>query len=171
MKRTMDTDMTLSPPFRIGNGYDVHRLAVGRRLVLGGVGIDYEKGCVAHSDGDAVLHSLCDAMLGALALGDIGVHFPDTSDEYRDIDSAILLKRTFDMIAGRGYGLGNADITIVLQSPKLASYIPAMRKRIAEIIGCGIERISIKATTAEHLGFVGSGEGVEVFSSVLLFKL
>lgn len=158
------------PEFRIGNGYDVHRLAEGRKLILGGVEIDYDKGCVAHSDGDVVLHSLCDALLGALALGDIGRHFPDSSGEFKDIDSAVLLRRTMDMVSERGYEICNADMSIVMQSPKLAPYIMAMRKKIAGILCCGEDRISVKASTAEKLGFVGRGEGVEVFSSVLIVK-
>ena len=158
------------PEFRIGNGYDVHRLAEGRKLVLGGIEIEYEKGCVAHSDGDVVIHSLCDALLGALALGDIGKHFPDNSDEFKDIDSKILLDRTMKMVSDRGYEICNADMSIVMQKPRLAPYIISMREKIAEIAGCSVDRISIKASTAEKLGFVGRGEGVEVFSSVLLKK-
>ncbi|MDD2595835.1 MAG: 2-C-methyl-D-erythritol 2,4-cyclodiphosphate synthase [Bacteroidales bacterium] len=153
---------------RIGNGYDVHELAFGIPLTLGGVRIDHNKGCIAHSDGDVMLHSLCDAMLGALALGDIGLHFPDTSDEFLGIDSKILLKRVNEMIKSKGYELVNADMTVLLQRPKISSYIPDMRKTIANVLNIDIERISIKATTTEKLGFVGKEMGIASYSTVLL---
>lgn len=155
---------------RIGNGYDVHALAPGLPLWLGGIRIESEVGCIAHSDGDVAIHALCDALLGALALGDIGKHFPDNDDAYRGIDSKILLERTMDMVRERGWRVGNADITIAMQRPKLRPYIDSMRECIASLVGTDIGCIGIKATTTEKLGFVGRGEGCEVFASVLLLK-
>ena len=153
---------------RIGNGYDVHALAEGLQMHLGGVRIESAKGFVAHSDGDVAIHALCDAILGALALGDIGKHFPDSSAEFKGIDSRILLSRVMDMVREKGYGVGNADITIALQRPKLAPYIPQMRSTLAQIMGVSEEDVSVKATTTERLGFVGREEGCEVWASVLL---
>ena len=153
---------------RIGQGYDVHAIAEGIPMWLGGVKIDGPTGFVAHSDGDVAIHALCDAMLGALALGDIGKHFPDNSDEFKDIDSKILLARVNGLIKDRGYRLGNADITIALQTPKLAGYILKMREKLADVLGCDTDRISVKATTTEKLGFVGRKEGCEVWATVLL---
>jgi len=155
---------------RIGNGYDVHALAPGLPLWLGGIWIDSEVGCVAHSDGDVAIHALCDALLGALALGDIGKHFPDTDNAYKGIDSKILLARTMDMVRERGWRVGNADITIALQRPKLRPHIDTMRECLAGIMGIDIDRVSVKATTTEKLGFVGRGEGCEVFASAILVK-
>ncbi|MBP5506175.1 MAG: 2-C-methyl-D-erythritol 2,4-cyclodiphosphate synthase [Bacteroidales bacterium] len=155
---------------RIGNGYDVHRLAPGLTLTLGGVTIPHDKGCVAHSDGDVIIHALCDALLGTLALGDIGHHFPDTSDEFKGIDSKILLRRTYDMIQSRGYSLVNADITLLLQAPKIAPYVPQMRSALASVLEVPVECISVKATTTERLGFTGREEGVEAYAAVLLCK-
>ena len=156
--------------FRIGNGYDVHRLAEGLTLTLGGVRIPHTKGCVAHSDGDVVIHALCDALLGALALGDIGRHFPDTSEEFRGIDSKILLSRTCAMVRERGYSLVNADMTLLLQAPKIAPYVDEMRDALAQAMGVSADAVSIKATTGERLGFVGREEGVEAYATVLLCK-
>lgn len=156
---------------RIGNGYDVHALAQGLPLWLGGVKIESETGCVAHSDGDVAIHALCDALLGALALGDIGRHFPDSSDEFKGIDSKILLERTMGMVSEAGYRVGNADITIALQRPKLATYIGNMRETLARVMGVPVSAVSVKATTTERLGFVGRSEGCEVYASVLLFSL
>ncbi len=156
--------------FRIGNGYDVHALAPGLPLMLGGIEIESPVGCVAHSDGDVAIHALCDALLGALALGDIGKHFPDNSDEFRGIDSKILLARTMELIKAEGYKVGNADITIALQAPKLARHIVRMRETLAGIMGVSVSDVSVKATTTERLGFVGRGEGCEVYASVLLYK-
>ena len=153
---------------RIGQGYDVHAIAEGIPMWLGGVKIDGPTGFVAHSDGDVAIHALCDAMLGALALGDIGKHFPDNSDEFKDIDSKILLARVNGLIKDRGYRLGNADITIALQAPKLAGYILKMRETLADVLGCDTDRISVKATTTEKRGFVGRKEGCEVWATVLL---
>lgn len=153
---------------RIGQGYDVHAIAEGIPMWLGGVKIDGPTGFVAHSDGDVAIHALCDAMLGALALGDIGKHFPDNSDEFKDIDSKILLARVNGLIKDRGYRLGNADITIALQTPKLAGYILKMCETLADVLGCDTDRISVKATTTEKLGFVGRKKGCEVWATVLL---
>lgn len=155
---------------RIGNGYDVHALAEGLELWLGGVRIDSPTGCIAHSDGDVAIHALCDALLGALALGDIGKHFPDTSDEFKGIDSKILLDRTMSLVKAHGYRLGNADITIAMQRPKLAPHIMQMRETMAKIMDVPVENVSVKATTTEKLGFVGRGEGCEVYAVVLLIK-
>ncbi len=155
---------------RIGEGYDVHRFAEGRRLVLGGVEIPYEKGLLGHSDADAALHALMDAMLGALALGDIGKHFPDTDEKYRGISSLRLLEETAAMVRAEGYALVNADITIVAQRPKLAPYIPEMRRTIAKALGADLGDISVKATTEEGLGFTGSGEGLAARAVVLMEK-
>ncbi len=155
---------------RIGNGYDVHALAEGLPLYLGGILIDSPIGCIAHSDGDVAIHALCDALLGALALGDIGKHFPDTSDEFAGIDSKILLERVMDLLRSEGWSVGNADITIAMQRPKLAPYIIQMRECLAGIMGIEVERVSVKATTTEKLGFVGRSEGCEVYAVALLKK-
>lgn len=155
---------------RIGNGYDVHALAEGLPLWLGGVRIDSPIGCIAHSDGDVAIHALCDALLGALALGDIGKHFPDTSDEFKGIDSKILLRRVMDLVEADGWSVVNVDVTIAMQRPKLAPYIVAMRECMASIMGCSAGQVSVKATTTEKLGFVGRSEGCEVYAVVLLEK-
>lgn len=155
---------------RIGHGYDVHRLAEGLTLRLGGVSIPYDKGCVAHSDGDAVLHALCDALLGAAALGDIGLHFPDTSGEFKGMDSRILTRRTRDILAAEGWRVENVDCTIILQAPKVRPYIDAMRREIADCLGVDFSQVSVKATTTERLGFEGRGEGVAAESVVLITK-
>ena len=156
--------------FRIGNGYDVHALAPGLPLVLGGVGIDSPFGCVAHSDGDVAIHALCDALLGAVAAGDIGKHFPDSSEEFRGIDSKLLLSRTVDIVREKGYEVVTADLTIAMQAPKLAPYIGKMRETLASVMGVGVEDVSVKATTTERLGFVGRGEGCEAYAVVLVAK-
>ncbi len=155
---------------RIGNGYDVHALAEGLPLWLGGIRIDSPIGCIAHSDGDVAIHALCDALLGALALGDIGKHFPDTSDEFAGIDSKILLKRVMNLIEAEGWSVINVDVTIAMQRPKLAPYILSMRECMASIIGCSIGQVSVKATTTEKLGFVGRSEGCEVYAVALIEK-
>ena len=155
---------------RIGHGYDVHALAEGLRLVIGGVELEHTKGCVAHSDGDVAIHAICDAMLGALALGDIGKLFPDTSAEFKGIDSKILLRRVCDVIAEKGYQVGNIDCTIAMQRPKLRPHIDTMRAALASVIGIDVDRVSVKATTTERLGFEGREEGVSVHSVVLLYK-
>ena len=156
--------------FRVGHGYDVHALGDGLRLVLGGVEIPHTKGCIAHSDGDVLVHAICDALLGAAALGDIGKHFPDTSSEFKGIDSLILLRRVVALLTEKGYQIGNIDSTIAMQRPKLRPYIDLMRERIAEAAGISIEQISVKATTTEHLGFEGEEKGVSATAVVLLIK-
>ena len=153
---------------RVGLGYDVHRLVEGRDLILGGVKIPYEKGLLGHSDADVLLHALTDALLGAAALGDIGRHFPDTDERYRGISSLILLEKAYTLVKERGYSLGNADMVLILQKPKLKEYIPFMEENIAEALSCEKERISVKATTEEGLGFTGQGEGVSAKAIVLL---
>lgn len=155
---------------RIGHGYDVHALAEGLRLVLCGVEIEHTKGCVAHSDGDVAIHAICDAMLGALALGDIGKLFPDTDPKYRGIDSTILLKHVVDLVSSKGFVISNIDCTIAMQRPKLRPHIDTMRERLSEVVGIDIDRISVKATTTEHLGFEGREEGVSTTAVVLLIK-
>ena len=154
--------------FRIGHGYDVHALAPGLTLRLGGVTIEHDKGCVAHSDGDVLIHALCDALLGAAALGDIGLHFPDTSAEFGGIDSRILLRRTVELVRAAGYEVGNADCTRCLQRPKVRAHIDSMRRTLASDMGIAPEAVSIKATTTERLGFVGREEGVEAHAVVLI---
>lgn len=155
---------------RIGYGYDVHQLAEGETLVIGGVTIDHEKGLVGHSDADVLVHAICDAMLGALALGDIGSHFPDTDDTFRQIDSRVLLRNVREMIGSRGYGVGNTDATIVAQRPKLSGHISRMQSTLAGDLQVDADRISIKATTSEQLGFEGREEGISAHATVLLIK-
>jgi len=153
---------------RTGQGIDFHRLEKGLKLYLGGLLIPSEKGCVAHSDGDVLIHAICDALLGAAALGDIGHHFPDTSQEFKNIDSKILLKRTFQLLKEKGYSIINIDSTVCLEKPKIAAYIPEMRTILSEILETTTDDISIKATTAEKMGFIGREEGVVALASVLL---
>lgn len=155
---------------RIGHGFDVHALADGLNLRLGGIDIPHTKGCVAHSDGDVVLHAICDAMLGAVAMGDIGQHFPDTSAEFKGIDSTILLERCVALLAENGYSLVNIDATIQAQAPKLMPHIDAMRECIAQKTGLPKDCVSVKATTTERLGFVGRKEGIAVDAVVLVEK-
>lgn len=155
---------------RIGNGYDVHALAEGLPMWLCGIRIDSETGFIAHSDGDVAIHALCDALLGALALGDIGHLFPDTSDEWKGIDSKILLERVVHLVHTGGWKISNVDITIALQRPKLAPHILRMRQTLAPILGIGTDAVSVKATTTERLGFVGREEGCEVWASTIIFK-
>lgn len=153
---------------RIGQGYDVHAFAEGRDLYLCGEKVEYEKGLLGHSDADVALHALCDALLGAAALGDIGKHFPDTDPKYKGISSVILLKHVCSLIREKGYEIENADITIIAQKPKLLPYIPAMRKNTAEAMGIDEDAVNVKATTTEKLGFEGRGEGISSMAVVLL---
>jgi len=153
---------------RIGQGYDAHKFKEGGRLVLGGVEIPYEKGMEAHSDGDVVIHALCDALLGAMALGDIGKHFPDTDVSYKGIDSRFLLKDVMNKVRDGGMKLGNADITVIAQLPKLAPYIQTMREILAADMSTAINNVSVKATTTEKMGFTGRAEGIAVTAIVLL---
>ena len=156
--------------YRTGLGLDVHAFAENRKLVIGGVEIPYEKGLLGHSDADVLLHAISDALLGALALGDIGQHFPDTDPKYKNADSKQLLKHVYNLIVEKGYKLGNVDAMVTMQKPKLASYINAMRNIIAGLLEADVEQISIKATTTEKLGFVGREEGVSAFATVLIQK-
>ena len=153
---------------RIGHGYDVHRLVEGRKCVIGGVDIPHEKGLLGHSDADVLLHAIMDAVLGAMAAGDIGKLFPDSDAAYKGADSLVLTRRVAEVMAQRGYRLGNVDATVIAQAPKLAPHIPAMRERIAEAFGVEVDRVSVKATTEERLGFTGSGEGIAAHAVCLL---
>ena len=156
--------------FRIGHGYDVHALGDGLKLVLGGVEIPHTKGCIAHSDGDVLIHAVCDALLGAVAEGDIGKHFPDTSAEFEGIDSRILLRRVVALLRERGYSVGNIDSTIAMQRPKLRPYIDSMRTEIAAAAGVEVDCVSVKATTTERLGFEGEELGVSATAVALVYK-
>ena len=156
---------------RIGQGYDVHRLVEGRRLILGGVEIPYEKGLLGHSDADVLTHALMDALLGAAALGDIGQHFPDKDPRYEGADSLELLRQVCRLLGEKGFRIGNTDCTVVAQRPKLASYIPLMRQRLAEVMEVDVSRVSVKATTEEKLGFTGEGLGIAAQAVALLEEL
>lgn len=156
--------------YRIGFGIDFHRLEEGRDLWIGGIKIPHHKGAVGHSDADVLLHAICDAMLGALALGDIGKHFPDTSDEFKGIDSKILLKRSFELIQSKGYRVVNVDSSLCLEAPKIKPFAPQMQEAIAAILQLSVDDVSIKATTAERMGFVGREEGLVAYANVLLEK-
>ena len=155
---------------RVGNGLDVHALVSGRNLVLGGVTIPFERGLKGHSDADALLHAIGDAVLGALGKGDIGAHFPDTDPRYKDADSRILLRTIWQRAVAEGYSLGNVDATVVAEAPRLAPYIRQMTANIASDLGASIEQVNVKATTTEGLGFAGRGEGIAALATVLLIK-
>ncbi|MCU0833377.1 MAG: 2-C-methyl-D-erythritol 2,4-cyclodiphosphate synthase [Chromatiaceae bacterium] len=152
----------------VGQGIDAHRFAPGRPLVLAGVRVEHDQGLAAHSDGDVAIHALCDALLGAAGLGDIGRHFPDTDPQYAGIDSRILLRRVMASLRERGLSVHNADLTLVAQRPRLAPHIPAMCEVLAADLGCPTERVNVKATTTERMGFTGRGEGIAAFAVVLL---
>ena len=154
--------------FRIGFGYDVHELKEGHELIIGSIAIPHSKGAVGHSDADVLIHAICDALLGAAALGDIGLHFPDTAPEYKNIDSTILLKNTVDLIHGKGYRIGNIDTSICLQAPRIAPYIPDMISSLSKVMEINVNNLSIKATTTEKLGFIGQEEGVAAYAVALL---
>ncbi len=156
--------------YKTGIGYDVHAFADNRKLIIGGIEIPHPKGLAGHSDADVLLHAITDALLGALALGDIGKHFPDTDEQFKDMDSAILLKKTYQLIKEKGYKIGNIDSVVALQEPKIAKYILRIREKISSILEAGIDQISIKATTTERLGFIGREEGISAFVSVLILK-
>lgn len=156
--------------YRTGFGYDVHRLEENLPLVLGGVNIPFHKGCVAHSDGDVLIHAICDALLGAAALRDIGFHFPDTDNTYKGINSISLLEKCVEMIKLKSFSIGNIDSTICMQKPKLSTYIPNMCKNISEALNIDIDCVNVKATTSEGLGFEGRGEGVSAQAIVLIYK-
>lgn len=162
--------MTSLPDIRTGLGYDVHRLVAGRDLWLCGVKIPSELGLLGHSDADVALHALCDALLGAAALRDIGYHFPDTDPAYAGADSRVLLRRVAGLVAGQGYSVSNVDITIIAQAPKLAPYIELMREAVAEDLALAVERVSVKATTTERLGFTGRGEGIASLATALIVR-
>ncbi len=155
---------------RVGFGLDVHQLTEGRKMVVGGIEVPHTKGPLGHSDGDTLIHAICDALLGAANMRDIGYHFPDTSDTYENIDSKILLKKTVGLIAEKGYSIGNIDSTICLQRPKIKDFIPKMQQCLAEVCGISIDDISIKATTTEKLGFEGREEGMSAYAVVLIQK-
>ena len=155
---------------RIGQGFDVHVFGEGDFVMLGGVRVPHRQGVIAHSDGDVVVHALCDAIFGALAMGDIGRHFPPSEERWRDADSSAFLKHAVHLMRGRGYTLGNADITVICEAPKVGPHAQAMRERLAEVIGCSVDDISVKATTTEKLGFTGRGEGIAAQACVLLVQ-
>jgi 2-C-methyl-D-erythritol 2,4-cyclodiphosphate synthase len=154
--------------YRIGFGIDYHQLGEGRKLMLGGVHIPHSKGAIGHSDADVLLHAICDALLGAACLGDIGVHFPDTDDSYKNIDSKILLQKTMELISKEGYSLINIDSTLCLEEPKIKPFVPQMQQTIASLAGLTIKDVSIKATTTETMGFVGRKEGLKAYATILL---
>ena len=157
--------------YRIGSGVDFHQLQKGRELWIGGVNIPFKKGAIGHSDADVLLHAICDALLGALALGDIGIHFPNTSKEFKNIKSIILLERTMDLIRQKSYSVVNIDSTICLQEPKVKKYTGAMQKIVGTITGVSENDVSIKATTTEEMGFIGKGKGIMAYATVLLHKV
>ncbi|MGV3657065.1 MAG: 2-C-methyl-D-erythritol 2,4-cyclodiphosphate synthase [Chitinophagaceae bacterium] len=157
--------------YRIGFGIDFHQLAEGRKLMIGGVEVPHHVGSVGHSDADVLLHAICDAILGAACLGDIGVHFPDTDKSYKDIDSKILLQKTIDLVKAEGYSLVNIDASLCLEAPKIKPYVPQMQAVIAGITGLRVKDVSIKATTTERMGFVGRGEGLVAYASILLQRI
>lgn len=160
----------MNQPIRVGFGYDVHAFQEGRKLILGGVEIEHEKGLAGHSDADALLHAVCDALLGALAMGDIGKHFPDTDVNYKDADSRKLLESCYKLVRDKQYIIGNVDSTVVTERPKLAPYIDEMRAVIAGLLQCSIDQISVKATTSEKLGFAGNEEGLKAYAVAALLK-
>ncbi|MEO8303361.1 MAG: 2-C-methyl-D-erythritol 2,4-cyclodiphosphate synthase [Betaproteobacteria bacterium] len=153
---------------RIGNGFDVHALVIGRRLILGGVAIPFDRGLDGHSDADVLVHAVCDAMLGALAMGDLGAHFPDTDARWKDADSRELLRHVVALAMAEGWRVGNLDTTVIAEAPKLAPYVPEMRANLAYDLGCELRDISVKATTTERLGFAGRGEGIAALATVLV---
>ena len=156
---------------RIGQSTDIHRLVVGRDLILGGVNVPYEMGLLGHSDADVLLHAIIEAIIGAMGLGDIGKHFPDTDDRYKGVSSLILLRKTRELMEENGYKIGNVDSLILIQEPKLKNYIPQMRANIAEVLGCDVSQVNVKATTGERLGFVGNREGVVAQAVVLIEEI
>ncbi len=161
----------MNESLRIGFGYDVHAFAENRKLIIGGVSIPFEKGLLGHSDADVLLHAIADALLGALALGDIGMHFPDTDEEYKDADSKKLLQHVYKIIKEKGYVIVNLDSTLLMQKPKISSYVSQIRESIASILECNTGEVSVKATTTEKLGFIGREEGVAAYCTLLLRKI
>ena len=162
--------MNTMPDIRIGQGFDVHAFAEGRKLIICGVDIPYELGLLGHSDADVAIHALCDALLGAAALGDIGKHFPDTDPRYKGIDSRRLLRHVVELITSEGYSISNADITVIAQAPKMAPHITSMRQNMADDLGIDLGRVYVKATTTEHLGFTGRREGIASLASIILIR-
>jgi 2-C-methyl-D-erythritol 2,4-cyclodiphosphate synthase len=162
--------VSTSMSMRIGNGFDVHALVAGRPLILGGVTIPFERGLAGHSDADVLLHAVCDAILGALALGDIGTHFPDTDPQWKGVDSRVLLRHVAALALASNWTIGNLDVTVVAQAPKIAPHVPEMVQNVAGDLGCDTGVVSIKATTTERLGFTGRGEGIAAMASVLLIR-
>ena len=160
----------MKPDYRTGIGFDVHAFASNRKLILGGIEIPFDKGLAGHSDADVLLHSICDAMLGAISIGDIGQHFPDTDPKYKNADSKIFLQEAYKLVLDKGYILGNIDAVVAMQKPKLSPYILDIKKNISQILNSDPDQISIKATTTEKLGFIGREEGVSAFASVLIIK-
>lgn len=166
----MENKTNTPTPFRVGMGYDVHKLVAGRDLILGGIKIENDRGLLGHSDADVLIHAICDALLGAANMRDIGYHFPDTSDETLNMDSKIILKKTVELIATNGYIVGNIDATVCAERPKLNPHIPAMQECLAKVIGCDTDAVSIKATTTEHLGFTGREEGISAYAVALIVR-
>ena len=164
----MENKTNTPTPFRVGMGYDVHKLVAGRDLILGGIKIENDRGLLGHSDADVLIHAICDALLGAANMRDIGYHFPDMSDETLNMDSKIILKKTVELIATKGYIVGNIDATVCAERPKLNPHIPAMQECLAKVIGCDPDAVSIKATTTEHLGFTGREEGISAYAVALI---
>jgi len=164
-----DTDNAM-PEYRIGHGYDVHEFGEGDSIILGGITIPYHHGFIAHSDGDVLIHALCDALLGSVAAGDIGQHFPDTDEQYKNISSSILLKETNQFLLQDNYSIVNIDISIIAQAPKMSSYIQAMRTHVSDVLNLSISQINIKATTTEKLGFIGREEGIAVHCVVMVYR-
>ncbi|MCS7053024.1 MAG: 2-C-methyl-D-erythritol 2,4-cyclodiphosphate synthase [Ignavibacterium sp.] len=162
--------MTKNFPFRIGFGFDVHSFAENRKLIIGGVEIPYHKGLAGHSDADVLLHAISDALLGSLSLGDIGYHFPNADPKWKDVDSKIILKKSYELVIQRGYKISNIDSMLAAEAPKIAPYIEQMKKRISDILDISENQISIKATTTEKLGFIGRSEGVAAIANVLVYK-
>ncbi len=168
----MSNDKSASlPPYRVGHGYDVHRFGEGNFIVLGGIKIPHNNGFIAHSDGDVLIHSLCDALLGSIAAGDIGQHFPDTDEQYKNIDSSILLKKINQLLMQAQFAVGNIDISIVAQTPKMSPHIQLMRQHLANILNIEVMQINIKATTTEKLGFTGRQEGIAVHSVAMVYRI
>jgi 2-C-methyl-D-erythritol 2,4-cyclodiphosphate synthase len=160
----------LNIEYRTGIGFDVHAFTDNRKLIIGGVEIPSEKGLLGHSDADVLIHAICDALLGSLAIGDIGLHFPDTEVQFKNADSRVLLRKVYELVKKEGYVLGNIDAVVAMQRPKILPYVPEMRERISEDLNTGVNQVSIKATTTEKLGFVGREEGVSAFATVLIIK-
>jgi 2-C-methyl-D-erythritol 2,4-cyclodiphosphate synthase len=167
----MNTENTTHiPAYRIGHGYDVHRFGDGDHIILGGVKIPFHSGFIAHSDGDVLIHALCDALLGSIAAGDIGQHFPDSDEQYKNINSSVLLEKCNALLLQAEYSIANIDVSIIAQAPKMSPFIPAMRQHLADILSISVSQINVKATTTENLGFAGRKEGIAVHSVVMIYR-